>query len=214
MLKKGWYMQGNKDKIILIKPLRNGKINRKCKQIRFDTKVKTAKGLLYCTILNRNSGNEAVLTLTNIEPIAQNLDIVKSTTQWHDEMGHMCDNESKKIAKRLGIKLRGVATPCESCMRAKARRKDIPTRSNFGTLIDMTVDKECEKTKICELISLDLSKIGMPKDTSIEMPILRRPQWRMLQDKATGRKFCDFYRSKDSMIQPTCQLINKWTEDF
>ena len=66
---------------------------------------------------------------------------------------------------------------------------------------------------INERISIDLSKIGVPKDKSNKDPDLRNPQWRMIVDEATGRKFSDFYPSKDKMVEPMCEQLQIWKNE-
>ena len=71
-------------------------------------------------------------------------------------------------------------------------------------------DLKEKKLKINERISIDLSKIGIPANKNNNDPNLKNPQWRMKVNKATGRKFSEFYPSKDKMVKPTCEQIQIW----
>ena len=119
----------------------------------------------------------------------------------------MGEAECRKYAKYKKIKLqKGSFKTCEACGIAKAKQKPLPKNIQKLNIIDVK-DKP---RKINEMISIDLSKIGVHKNKRRNDPDLRNPNWRLIHDRATGRKFSGFYATKSGMVEPTCELIQAW----
>ena len=57
-----------------------------------------------------------------------------------------------------------------------------------------------------ERIFLDISAVKKPKGG----PRVYKPNWRMMVDERTQLKFSDFFETKDGMVEPTLEQINKW----
>ena len=110
---------------------------------------------------------------------------LENMEQLHQELGHMGENERRKIARHLYMELTKKTMPtCVVCGVVKSRRKSISTNKaavkfNEDDLID-------KKLKINERISIDLSKIGVPTNKNNDDPNLKNLQWRMVVDEATG----------------------------
>ena len=63
------------------------------------------------------------------------------------------------------------------------------------------------------MISIDLAKIGMPKDKRTGDPKITKPNWLMIHERATGKKFSMFFAKKSDMVEPVCELIQKWKNE-
>jgi hypothetical protein len=56
-----------------------------------------------------------------VAPVTMNIE------QAHAKFGHCNEDDTRRIAKELGIKLtRGTLGPCEACTEAKAKEKKVP----------------------------------------------------------------------------------------
>ena len=209
MMKKGWKLRGNKDEIELIYGHGESK-----KSIKFDVKVNTTKGVLYCMKINYDREDEVTAVLADELDRKENGEWkqVKSMQQLHCELGHMGENECRKIARHFEMELtKKSMPPCAACAVAKARRKNIKTNK---TTVKFNEDDTKEKImEINERVSLDLSKIKVPTNKEVNDPDIRNPQWRLIVDAATGRKFSEFYVSKDKMVEPTCEQLQTWKNE-
>ena len=205
MMKKGWTMQGDTEAITL-----TFKSGNATSTIKFDVKVKTASSVLYCARIKLDRENEvAAIQASEDETKNGAWKRVSNINILHQELGHMNHSECRAIARHVGIELNRKPTiTCEACAQAKSRRKNLPTRQK--TIYNEVFDGE--KVKINERISLDLSKIAMPKDLDTNAPQIRNPQWCMMVDQATGRKHSRFYAGKNKMVQPTCEYIQAWKD--
>jgi hypothetical protein len=131
--------------------------------------------------------------------------ISKSVKQAHQQLGHKPEDLTRQMAKHLGWTVtRGTLKPCESCARAKAKQKDIKT----------TKEEPSKKaTEVNGRVYLDISSI---KEKDLETLTLEqipsRNHWRMVVDELTGKKFSGFYKAKNEMIEPTCELFNQWKD--
>lgn len=36
------------------------------------------------------------------------------------------------------------------------------------------------------------------------------PHWRMMVDEKTGLKFTEFFKTKNGMVEPTCEQLSRW----
>ena len=202
MMKKGWKLRGNDKGIELI--MGEGE---KRKKIKFNIKAHTSKGVLYCMRIKMDRDNEVSAALADEKDEKENgkWRAVKNMENLHQELGHMSENECRKVARNMGMELTKKTMPiCAACGIAKVRREDISTNKTVTFNED---DIKNKKLKINERISIDLSKIGEPANKMKNDPSLRNLQWRMIIDEATGRKFSEFYPSKDKMVEPTCEQI-------
>jgi hypothetical protein len=118
--------------------------------------------------------------------------------QVHSLLGHGNDTSMRLSAKELaGWEItRGKMKPCKHCACSKAKQKNVSKEA--------TTEKSM---KPCEQVYLDLSKITVPHADSTESTINKK-NWRIMVDKATGKKWSSFHDSKSGMVEPTCELLN------
>ena len=70
------------------------------------------------------------------------------------------------------------------------------------------ISEHIKATKDEPRIFLDISTV---KDKSGKID-LAKSNWRIIVDERTGMKFSDFFNRKIDMVEPTCQLLNKWKQ--
>ena len=198
MIKKGWNLVGDKDKLELKK---NGK------RIVFDIKINTPKGVLFCIHIKRNRNEEAANVEADEVKKAQSyiekaldggkVDINKA----HELLGHMGEENTRKVCKHLGIDLKktGFKT-CENCALGQGKKKNIPKKSDH-------IPSEEPNGRIL----LDISTIKKPNGNP-KVKTVVRGNWRLIVDEATGYKTTDFYAKKSDMVESTCDKFNRWKQ--
>jgi hypothetical protein len=164
---------------------------RKSPTLKFNIKIKTAKGILYAIRIKRKLMNEETQMLG---PKVKTITINEA----HKQLGHMDEAITRKVAAQLGWTItRGAMKVCESCAKAKAKQKNIKTKEPH------------EKSDMVNgRVYLDLSRIKGPK---LDLQP-RRPNWRLIVDEKTGYKISHFYETKDGMIEPTCELFQEYKD--
>lgn len=114
LLSKGWKLEGDANSIVLIK----GR-----SELRFDIKVETRRGVVFCAYLKRRENDEEVSGIA----------LIKSTMtveRAHGLSGHSHELATRKAAKHLEWVLTpGPMKPCEGCATGKSRQKNVPTVS-------------------------------------------------------------------------------------
>jgi hypothetical protein len=89
--------------------------------------------------------------------------------QAHAKYGHCNEDEIRKIAKELGVKItHGTVGPCEACDVAKAKQKNVPKKIEH-----VSATKKDEHRVFIDVSTINKSKGG--KD-------LARPNWFMMVD--------------------------------
>jgi hypothetical protein len=200
MLKKGWTMQGTKESITL----KQGK-----KSICFDAVIDTPKGRLFTMLIKHDRNEEAMMFQANetkkaakiIHELDEKLKKV-NIANMHGMMGHMGEDSTRAVAKHLGIQLsQGTLKPCSDCAMAKAKKKALPKDSGHA---------------ICKQVNgriyLDLSSIKRPKHLSKLIKVVNMPNWRLMVEEKTQLKISDFYKTKKGMVEPTCEILQKWKQ--
>ena len=72
----------------------------------------------------------------------------------------------------------------------------------------MSKEPSSKKSQIArERVYLDLTKVTVPKADGSESAI-KRKNWEVIVDEATGKKWTSFHDSKNGMVEPTCELFN------
>jgi hypothetical protein len=92
---------------------------------------------------------------------------------------------------------------CEACAVAKAKQKNVPKESHETAI----ASKEASKEEPC--MFLDISTVKKMKDG----PNVTNPNWLIIVDQRSALEFTQFYQTKDGMVEPTCQLLNKWKQE-
>ena len=155
--------------------------------LKFDIRITTPRGMVFCIYLRRTSKGE-------MSAAAIKMGIKKA----HDQLGHADEDRTRAMAKYLGWDItRGTLGPCLSCAVGKAKRKNLH-------------DSESRKaTTPGERLYLDIAtikeKAGMPK--------VGKPHMRIIVDEATAKYFLHFFKKKNEMIEPTCELFHQWQEE-
>ena len=155
LLKKGWIMKGNERGIVMLM------VDNPRKNMKFDEIIKTAKGVLFCARIVPNEVEE--MSGVTSDDATQNKGWTKlmNIQRLHEELGHMGEQTCRKIANHVGIQLtKGSMKPCEACAIAKSRQKNLPNKLKKVTISDETT----EVAEINEMISIDLAKIGIPRN--------------------------------------------------
>jgi hypothetical protein len=112
-LKKGWNVAGDNNKIV---------ISRNNCQILFDINIKTAKGVLFATKIERNPEFCGATNHLN-----KKLELTEK--QAHQKLGHMYRTRTNEIAESLGCHIKEKMDVCAPCAEAKARKKNIASNS-------------------------------------------------------------------------------------
>ncbi|KAL7555591.1 hypothetical protein ACA910_003221 [Epithemia clementina (nom. ined.)] len=179
---QGWQLGGNKEAIWLKK----GR-----KKIVFNIMIKTPKGCVFAMYVTRNNptgeiGGAAKATSFTIQ-------------QAHDKFGHVGADKTKEITKALKITItKGrVMLPCAACAAGKAKQK------NIKRAIAMK-QKNGQRQAY-----LDIATIRKKQG----MPIPSKPNWRILVvDQNIQIKFSGFFKTKDEMVEPTCEQLHRWQQ--
>jgi hypothetical protein len=149
-------MKGNKDFLVM------ERINQK---IKFDIKVTTATGVVYCMYLQRD------------EEIV-NAAVEYSINQAHERLGHSHEDATRATAIVLEIKLKwGIMKPCRACTLAKAKQKNLSKVSEH---------KKCNTPG--EIMFWDLASFKPPKKGLV----IPKPNWRLMVDECTNFKITHF----------------------
>ena len=173
-------------------------------QIKFDIKIKTPKGAVYCMYLKRKeapteAGIASLDTTKKIAPPSKPK-ITMNINHAHQLFGHCDEGTTRQAAYAQGYGIvRGTLKPCEYCATAKAKQKSVPKLTVPDTAV----------TKPNERVSLDISTIKAPKAENVS---ITQPNWRVIVDEYTEMKFSDFYSTKDGMVEPTCEKLEMWKE--
>ena len=135
---------------------------------------------------------------TEIAATAQ--ETVMNADKAHDLFGHGDKERDKKIASVLGIRLTpGTNMPCKACAEGKAKQKNVPKITEYET-----GEKDGER------VYLDISTIKKRK----KGPKVARPNWRiMVIGRQLQLKLSGFFRTKNGMIELTCEQLYKWRQD-
>ena len=187
-LKKGWSLHGNADALTLSSP------DGACK-LRFDIKITTPNGVLFAICMKRTHAEHAnVVTNGN-----KNEKMTKmSVLQAHEKLRHINARATVQVAESLGWVLTGNRTiNCVSCAAGKAKQKSL----NKVKIPDPDDEKNWYRAY------LDISTV---KKTD-NMPAPPNPNWRIIVlGTKVQLKFSHFFKSKNDMIEPTCELMHRW----
>jgi hypothetical protein len=109
----------------------------------------------------------------------------------------MREDATRKTAKALNLILtKGILKPCDACVAAKAKQKNVYKTSSM-TPSNMKKDES--------RIYLDITTINRPDKKQVY-----KKNRRIMVDERTGTKFTDYYETKAGMIEPTCAQLHRW----
>ena len=160
------------------------------KKISFDIIIPTPKGSLYVMYMKRTGA-------INNEKANASIDKWSIKTA-HERLGHCSEDTTCKTAKALGLELtRGTLPLCAACAAGKAKQKNAPTKSDHVRSNDPY-----------GRIYFDIATAKKIKDR----PKVSKPKWQIMADEKTNLKFSDFHQTKNGMVEPTCEQLNKWKQ--
>ena len=124
-----------------------------------------------------------------------------SVQQAHEKLGHINERVMKAIAKNLGWSLTdNQLLNCATCMAGKAKQKSLKKVS--------VPNPEDEKDGYRAYLDISMMK------KNEKYPITTNPNWRMIVvGTKLQLKFSHFYKSKDAMVEPTCELLHLWMQN-
>ena len=158
-------------------------------KIEFDIVIPTARGALFACRFIREAEFAGIST-----EAGSKMNIQKA----HNLLGHGNEEATRKSAQQLGwVLTRGKLKPCEHCAKAKSKHKNVCKES--------TAPKATEPGgRVC----LDLSKVTVSRDDGSDFQ-LNQKNWKSIVDEHTGKKWCDFTKTKNGMVEPTCEFLHK-----
>jgi hypothetical protein len=113
----------------------------------------------------------------------------------------MNEDYARKTAKALDIVItRGTLKPRMACTEARATQK---------RFLKDNVHEVAVGTK--RRVFLDLSTIKKT-DKDGKPQVIYNGNWMMLVDEQSQLKFSEFYKTKDAMMQPTCEQLHRWKQ--
>ncbi|KAL7577787.1 hypothetical protein ACA910_010543 [Epithemia clementina (nom. ined.)] len=179
---QGWQLGGDKNSIWL----QQGR-----QKLTFDIKINTPEGCVFTMYVTRDKQENEMGNVVK--------DQVWTIQQAHDKFGHIRTNKTKEIAKALQINIKKgkVMLPCAACAAGKAKQKNIKQA------------KPLKQKRGQHRAYLDIASIRKKKG----MPIPLKPNWCILVvDQDIQIKFSGFYKTKDEMVEPTCEMLHKWQQ--
>jgi hypothetical protein len=184
--KEGWKLVGDKHAIVIEK---NGH------RVKFDILISTPKGVAYAMYLKEDT---EVAGAVQDKPKEVKINIAQA----HKRFGHMGEDATRKAAKALGITITpGSLGPCESCAAGKAKQKNLP-KSSYD-------DEPKAKEENIVRAFTDIASLKNHKGK----PTVTYPHWSIVViDEEIQLKVSNFYKSKDAMVEPLCERMNRWKE--
>ncbi|CAB9531653.1 unknown protein (Partial), partial [Seminavis robusta] len=180
LLKRGWTEQGNEFRKLFTSPT----------GVSFaaDIIIDTKRGRIYALYFKRHGRSEVLTPAIEADSTGPRMSIAKA----HQLFGHSSEDITRKTAKALNIVLtRGTLAPCEACSRAKAKQKNVPKESDLQE--QLTLDNDRLHLDQSTLINKETGKVFK--------------HWRLLVYACTGTKITNFYKSKNGMVEPTCEKL-------
>ena len=119
----------------------------------------------------------------------------------HEKLGHINKTATKEISKSLGWSLRdNQLLNCATCMAGKAKLQLFKKAR--------VLDPEDEKDGFRAY--LDISTIKKKEKYTVTINL----NWRMIVvGTKLQLKFSHFLKSKDKMVEPTCELLHQWMQN-
>ena len=124
-----------------------------------------------------------------------------SVQQVNKKLGHINERAMKEIAKNLGWGLMdNQLLNCAACAAGKAKQKSLKKASvsdpkdeenGYRAYLDFSMIKKNEK-----------------------YPVPTHPNWMLIVVGGKLQlKFSHFYKMKDAMLEPTCELLHQWMQN-
>lgn len=188
LLARGWHIARGDASSIVIE-------DKDGNRIVFDIVIRTARGAIYATRFIRET--------SEVSAVGTEAGTVMNIYKAHALLGHSKEESVRQTAKHLGwVITRGTMRPkpCEECAKSKAKQKAL------GNGKKKTSDTS--ELKPGDMIYLDLSKVTAAKSNGSNEDIPRK-HCEIMVDKSTGKKWINFTKTKDGMVEPTCEWMSK-----
>ena len=185
LLRNRWYVVKGNATGITVKNTNESVID-------LDIVILTAREAIYVCRFIQGAGLAA--TSTGVE---MKMDINKV----YALLGHGSEDMTRQMTLELRWTItQGTLQSCEHCKTSKAKQKNVFKGS--GTI---------KSTTAYESIYLDLSNVTIAKPDGLEFN-LNQQWWKIAVDKATGKKWSNFSKMKNGMVEPMCKFMPyDWT---
>ena len=201
MMDNGWIMSGDKEKIV---------IKKGGQEIVFDIKIRTPKGVVFCAYIKPRVAKGTSNVAVDQPPKEAELKAKYSTKSGskiavkhaHSLLGHCGEAYTRSTAKALNWTLtQGGLGNCEDCAVSKARQKNLPREVVLeDDLVGQQVPDEGN------VVHMDISSIKNVKGKRH----VSKPHWNMLVFAKTRLKASRFYKAKNDIVEPTCEMLDAW----
>ncbi len=173
--------------------------------IKFDIRVKTPKGVLWCAYIqqpeskgkvaagmsNNRGDNQPTESVQELTPA-----IKMSIEQAHAILGHVSEGKTWQTAATIGILItRGALKTCESCAIAKAKQKNMNDESK-GEKAD----------KYNGRVYHDIATV---KESESDKSLGRRMVWHIRAKETLNFKRSRFFEAKSNMPKDMCAFIQQ-----
>ena len=124
-----------------------------------------------------------------------------SVQQAHEMLGHITERATKEISKTLGWLLTD-NQPLNCAAFAAEKAKQSHSRKSASWILKM------------RRMDTELTWIFGQSRRAKKYPITMKPNWRMIVvGTQLQLKFSHFYKSKDGMVETTCELLHWWKQN-
>lgn len=132
------------------------------------------------------------------------INYINYVNHYHSQLGHINERDTREITKILQQSLQSLKfKECEPCARAKAAKKPLkvthiqhepkhPWDGKSRMFLDISTIKRKKKKNQKRFTKIYINK----------------PHWRLMVNGRTQLKFTHFYAKKNSMVEPTLQLLH------
>jgi hypothetical protein len=148
--------------------------------IKFDIKVETPKGVLWCAYIKRPEANGEIAAgvsnnqpkeIVNVLPPAIKMNIERA----HSILGHSSKDTTRRTAAALNMLItRGTLKTCESCAISKAKQKNL--------------NQESERTKACKFNGRVYYDIATVKDGDEDKKPGQKTVWHITAEETVNFK--------------------------
>jgi hypothetical protein len=174
------------------------------RRIKFDIRVETPKGVLWCAYIRRpESKGEVAAGMSDDKgdnqpnkSVKPNPAIKMSIERAHAILGHSSEAKTRQTAAALGILVtRGALKTCESCAIAKAKQKNVNEESTG------------EKTvKYNGRIYHDIATV---KESEEDKSLGQKMVWHITAEETVNFKRSKFFRAKSDMPKDMCVFVQQ-----
>jgi hypothetical protein len=173
--------------------------------IKFDIRVETPKGVLWCTYIQRSESEEGEVAAGMSDnkgdnqpnrSVILNPAIKMSIDRAHAIFGHSSEGKTRQTAAVLGILItRGALKTCESCAIAKAKQKNVND-----------VSKGEKAVKYNGRVYHDIATV---KESDEDKALGRKTVWHITAEETVNFKRSKFFMAKSDMPKDMCVFMQQ-----